>query len=375
MISRSAVRLSCFARPLVALGFAAAALLWLPAPATAQQCECTPSICSAQGFVISLTAYSVDQDNGSSSWTYEICNDDPDTCDCADEYKNRNGVCHDLSHIDISLPALGTCLTENQSLSFAQVGGVTQAQMECSVSEKDPSCDITGTATVDFVAKCNIADGHNLDPGECVSMQLSIAGETPTLGHGGASTVTKAGNQCATDAICGPACDCEVPSTGDSCLTRSPGFWGNHPHITAPFLPITVCGVPLTTLFPGSCASAIEALCVSPGLEANRRLDRNPPYAQLVRQLAAAKLNLRATAANDGACPDVAARIAACEMLCQASKSVISRSGCIEDLDAFNNSLDTMALTPPPFDAPGPAYPALCKAATGNGVVIGKQCP
>jgi hypothetical protein len=118
-----------------------------------------------------------------------------------------------------------------------------------------------------------------------------------------------------------------------------------------------------------------EALCVAPGQEGNKTLDRNPAYAQLVRQLAAAKLNLAATAANGGSCgSEIATRIAQCESLCEANQGTISGSGCIQDLNTFNNSQDTVAITPAPFDNPGPALPAQCQAATGNGIVIGKKC-
>ncbi len=224
------------------------------------------------------------------------------------------------------------------------------------------------------VLKCNVASG-SLDPGECVTVQVTIGGETPNLGSGQIEEVTKAGTLCTSDEICGPACDCseELP---EGCLTRSPGFWGTHPAITSLFLPITVCGVSLTSTSAGSCSSVTEALCVSPGLEANRKLDRNPAYAQLVRQLAAAKLNIAATEANGGSCESVlpAARIAECETKCGGTKQQILNSNCIADLDAFNNSEDTLSTTPPPFDAPGRAEPAECQKANGNCVVISKRC-
>jgi hypothetical protein len=74
----------------------------------------------------------------------------------------------------------------------------------------------------------------------------------------------------------------------------------------------------------------------------------------------------------DGDCgPGIAARIGECEALCGANKNVISGSGCIEDLAAFNESVDGFELTPEPFDSPGPANPAECQAANGNGLVIG----
>jgi hypothetical protein len=212
----------------------------------------------------------------------------------------------------------------------------------------------------------------SLDAGQCVLVQLTVAGEEPTLGPGAVDEVTKAGNKCVTDALCGPSCGCNETK---GCITRTPGFWGTHPGITDDFLPITVCGKTLDSTDAGLCDSVTEALCVAPGSEANKSCDKNPAYAQLVRQLAAAKLNLAATAANGGTCgPHIAAKIATCERLCGATKAVISASGCITDLDTFNNSQDTVTVTPAPFDQPGPADPSQCQAANGNGLVIGKQC-
>ena len=61
-----------------------------------------------------------------------------------------------------------------------------------------------------------------------------------------------------------------------------------------------------------------------------------------------------------------------CEGLCGADHQTISESGCIDDLAAFNESQDTVTMTPAPFDSPGPADPSECREARGNGVVIGK---
>lgn len=341
---------------------AVAGLVFLPAAASAEHADCCDrTICSEQGFEISLVSFHVDPLAGTSTWDYRVCND-----------QLLSGACvppKDLSHVNIDLPGLGQCLTPNQSIQLAQTGGFAQATLACGVSSKDPSCDDIGTPGTDFVAKCDVAGG-DLDPGECVTMRLTIAGEMPTLGSGNASTTTKAGRNCASDCILGPACHrCGVAPPEDQCLTRTAGFWGNHPHISNLFLPVTVCGKPLNKVEAGSCDSATEALCVAPGRESRS----NPAYAQLVRQLTAAKLNLEATSANGGRCGDaVADRIVECEALCGNDQETISTSGCIEDLAAFNESLDTFPFTPPPFDSPGPANPRHCQRANGNGIVIGK---
>jgi hypothetical protein len=100
----------------------------------------------------------------------------------------------------------------------------------------------------------------------------------------------------------------------------------------------------------------------------------NPPYAQMVRQLAAAKLNIQASEANGGGCgSDIANRIAECEALCGASKSEIKASNCVDDLTAFNESADTLGFTPAEFLSPGPANPRECQEARGNGLVIGRK--
>jgi hypothetical protein len=320
---------------------------------------------------------------------------------------------HDLSHIDIVLPGLGECVTDTQEMSISQVGCPScEPQLTCSVSDRDPSCPAELCAPGSGGRFCNDASSNPGSPctnnagcpggrcesvpcepvsspvplkvlkcdvtsgsleGKCVTIRVKIAGEKPTLGPGTVDEVTKASTTCTQDQICGPACDCA--RSDDECLTRTPGFWGTHPHITDLFDPITVCGKTLDTTTAGVCNSDTEALCVSPGGEANRRCDRNPAYTQLVRQLAAAKLNLNASATNGGDCGSaIATRIAECEELCDSGQSRISGSGCIEDLDAFNNSVDTFETTPSPFDSPGPASPAQCQTANGNGVVIGKRC-
>ena len=346
--------------------FAAGAIVALATlPASAQVCTCDSlptGICSAQGFEITLLSYAVDQNAGVSTWDYQVCNDAGVPGDCVPP--------KDLSHIDIDLPGLGSCLSMTQSMTLAQTGGFASAALSCGVSEKDPSCDLFGTKGTDFVAKCDVAGG-NLDPGECVTMRLSIAGETPVLGRGVATTVTKAGPDCFADCIAGPSCEPCAVEPEDACITRTAGFWGTHPHITNLYLPQTVCGQPIDTVLAGSCSSATEAMCVAPGKESKG----NPSYAQLVRQLTAAKLNLAATAAAGGSCdPSLGAFIAGCEALCAADGATIDASGCIDGLAAFNESVDTFGSTPAPFDRPGPANPRECQKANGNKVLIGASC-
>jgi hypothetical protein len=137
-------------------------------------------------------------------------------------------------------------------------------------------------------------------------------------------------------------------------------------------LPIEVCGKQLTTTDAHVCGTS-EAICTSAA-----DLKQNPPSLTLVAQLTAAKLNLAATEATvHGTCEDweyndksIQEWIAYCEEnFCAANKQAISGSGCIEALDAFNNSEDTgFDETPPPFDHPGPAQVDECQKARGNGI-------
>jgi hypothetical protein len=110
--------------------------------------------------------------------------------------------------------------------------------------------------------------------------------------------------------------------------------------------------------FPaGSCNSIMEGLGSIPS-----ELPSNQSYVAMVKQLTAAKLNLNATSAlfSGATCSGfrfqdktIQQWIATCEALCGADKATISNSGCIEALDAFNNSQDTgFTQTPAPFDRP-----------------------
>jgi hypothetical protein len=267
---------------------------------------------------------------------------------------------HGLSHFDILFPELGVaCLDAD-----ADITG------ECSNGNfvlGDGSCFDGGTSQ-SFVAKC---DNTSLQPGECLTMTLTIPGEETGPGLG--VVVSKAGDNCIESCVAGPSCEpCEDNGNGDgACLTRTRGFWGTHPHIADDFLPITVCGTVQDTTDASTCGTS-EALCTNakdrPG---------NPPSLNLVAQLTAAKLNLAATAATvDGTCEDfeyngksIQEWVEHCEAnFCDASKQAISGSGCIEALDAFNNSQDTgFDETPSPFDHPGPAQVDECQKARGNG--------
>ena len=99
------------------------------------------------------------------------------TCsrDCAvDDFRG-------LSHFDVLFPELGTqsCLPEN-----------TQVSGTCSTGNfvlGDGSC-FDGATSDSFVAKC---DNTSLNPGQCLTMTVSIAGEENAPGLGTAVLVSK----------------------------------------------------------------------------------------------------------------------------------------------------------------------------------------
>jgi hypothetical protein len=212
-------------------------------------------------------------------------------------------------------------------------------------------------------------------------MTVSIAGELTGLGLGAAVVVDKESTSCTESCIAGPSCEPCNGGGGDdgACLTRTLGFWGTHPHIAAGYDPVTVCGNVINGQDANTCSTS-EALCSS-----NNDYKSNSPYLQLIAQLTAAKLNLNATAAlfEDATCSgfeyegeSIQEIITRCDTtaICGGNKNTISNSGCIEALDAFNNSQDTgFDVTPAPFDRPGPAQIHQCQAARGNGKAIGKN--
>ncbi len=375
------------------------------------------SVCSDAGFKITLKSYTKapSQDSGSAEYVYEICSPSAGTCSgslrsgeaCLDNAYCQNkgqdsdptAICsrecvvdsfRGLSHFDVVFPNLATsaCLTTSTSISGScaaiDKNSDGTSPVVGSFTLGDSSCfegDSSGT-----VAKC---DGTSIEPGDCVEMTLRIAGETSGLGLGAAVAIDKEATTCTSGCLAGPSCEpCDDDPPGDNhCLTRTIGFWGTHPWIANDYAtvssPVTVCGKPLNckgsssgssnpACGAGSCDSVMEALGSNPGYE----LSANQPYVSLVKQLAAAKLNVKASQAlapaGSPVCVDwtyggktIQQWFESCDTasMCGASKSQISGSGCIEALDAFNNSQDTgFVQTPPPFDRP---------SVGDNGVVVG----
>jgi len=406
-------------------------------------CENLPeSVCSTGGYKITLQSFTPGSGttSGSTSYTYEVCSPPLGVCSgtvrngeaCSDNsFCQKQGQNEDpsatcsrqcavdafrgISHFDVTFPELGTS---------ACLSGTTQGQVtgSCAISVNtsgsasvgsfdlgDGSCFGTpGNPEADQVAKC---DSTTLNPGDCLTMTVNIAGETNGLGLGATVVVDKDANVCNASCIAGPSCDkCNQEPPGSQCLTKTIGFWGTHPWITNDYDPVTVCGKRLVcdgaddgksdpSCLAGSCTSIMEGLGSVGG-----ELPKNSAYVAFIKQLTAAKLNLNATAAlfNGASCGSwtyngntIQEWIAACEGdgintfgVCTAPQSTVSGSGCIEALDAFNNSQDTgFTVTPSPFDRPpvddhdnvSGADPSQFTKAQGNKgdtkLVIGRSVP
>jgi hypothetical protein len=313
------------------------------------------------------------------------------TCTC-DGFADRGSVsssdsadleCQtaDLAVTKVCDPQVGN---ENTvAITYTNTG--TANLVNCTVSDEiylaDDLCPAdVGTGTVTPVSP---ASGIDLAPGQSGTSTGVVFDLT-------ADACNKATVTCEIDGafdstgqpktISGMADDLCTPAS-DGCLTRTPGFWGTHPSVTELFLPVDVCGITTDNVLAATAGSAIEDNCF--GGADFKDNDTSPQQLQLIRQCSAAALNLAATAAGDGNCeadyPGITLTFAdCCSTLCNsgASGSTISDSACIEALDAFNNSNDTMSCPDSPFPfCPGlgsngfHAEPHVCKDATGNGFV------
>ena len=250
---------------------------------------------------------------------------------------------------------------------------LVDCQATDSIFLDDPECPANvGSATPVTVAPAmfNVATGGTqlvlgevgpLDAPACntTSVRCTIEGTTQTI------TRTD-------DAVC-PG---EPPKEG--CLTRTPGFWGNHPFLiesTDPrsldLLPLEVCDTTLTNVNAGNGSSTTEAIC-SVGRDGKIL---GPQLTQLVRQCTAALLNVAASRALEGECltdfPQLGNLLTGCcgdESVCTGDPVPgLSVGECIDRLDAFNNTdPDTLNF---PFRT-GRADPSICQDAKNNGVVV-----
>ena len=179
--------------------------------------------------------------------------------------------------------------------------------------------------------------------------------------------------------------DCVV-RVRDEEICRTPGFWGTHAGIEnrrstnltqtvidAAGGQLSVCGQIIDNTNVGNVNSAVEAMCVRIEGESQR---------QLARQLTAMALNCVVSGGDaDCAGTSVAQLFADADAACIAGSAHSDLSFWIDQVDAFNNGLDSdcherelNALTDifdgiSPF--PGPAgSPGACSQATGNGIKV-----
>jgi hypothetical protein len=175
---------------------------------------------------------------------------------------------------------------------------------------------------------------------------------------------------CSAKVICHPP----DGNGGEGCLTRTPGYWGTHPLVTAEFLPVTSCGLELDSTVAATEGSITEDIC---SVGTDWKVYGSPQEAQLVRQCAAAALNIAASAELGGSCEEElsAERFAECCTTCDLSASAITASECIEDLDEFNNSADTLLADGEEIslchelELTCSADPTQCQASRNNGFI------
>lgn len=250
---------------------------------------------------------------------------------------------------------------------------------------------VTNTGEVDYVA-CEVEDRILENMASCEGVTSGKGGvlvdSDPNgfmLAAGGSQPVTGShqltSDSCNTVSVtCTTEAGTEVPRFAkdecefeerEGCLTRTPGFWATHPHVTAEFLEIEVCGTTLDNVNAGNGHSAIEAMC-SVGRD-GRIL--GPQLTQLVRQCTAAALNIAASQELGGNCssdfPGIDTTFAACcggESICTGETvGDYSVESCITALDFFNNTdPDTLNFS----SETGPAQPKACQDSRNNGIVV-----
>lgn len=211
-----------------------------------------------------------------------------------------------------------------------------------------------------------------------------LTGVTPLLSADACNTVSVT---CTVDGQATPlpaeTADAVCPAPGLGCLTRTPGFWGTHPHLISDelgdprsldLLPLDICGLTIDTTAAFDNRSTTEAIC-SVGQD-GKLYAGGPQQAQLVRQCVAAQLNILATVEGGGNCSTSFPSATFFEDCCGAVSECagddiagVSVASCINGVDAFNNAPDTIA-TFAPFNGPGPAISLLCHDSKNNGVIV-----
>jgi hypothetical protein len=122
--------------------------------------------------------------------------------------------------------------------------------------------------------------------------------------------------------------------------------------------------------------SVTQALCISAKSKYRKVSTAGYNLDTLLRQLVAAKLNVKVTEQNGGSITeehmDV---IAKCNALCTAASTDASAVlSCVSDLDDFNNDLDTLEPTPNDFARPGAAVPTQCQSSRDDQFLFFLYC-
>ena len=298
---------------------------------------------------------------------------------CGDGNLDPGEECDDGNNIDGD-GCNADCMIEEPGLHITKI---CEPQSE---GVNDVSIEVDNTGVLDLT-NCVVTDvlypGSTVCEGESMMVGMETIG---TISAGGSATVSFTVDGLVADSCNKATVTCDVPTggtltkfdddlceVGGLCLTRTPGFWGNRPEITAMFLPVQSCGLTVDEVLPETPVSATEDMCKNPW--DSRANGTSPQQLSLIRACTAAALNFAASAEGGGNCSSHTTDIVevldyCCNALCTAGLpgQMISNTMCIEMVDDFNNSNDTLAPFGP-FVSPGPAAPAYCSESTGNGWV------
>jgi hypothetical protein len=229
--------------------------------------------------------------------------------------------------------------------------------------------DIVGGATAAVVGSGVLADGFDspFDIFKTIAVAITTTSTTSTT----SSTTTTTSSTTTTSTTTTSSTTTTLPPL---CLSRTPGFWGNHPFLitgsdprSLDLLPLEVCGTTLDNTDSGSDTSTTEAIC-SVGTDGKIL---GSQLTQLVRQCTAALLNVAASTELGGDCEGAFPEVdfAGCcgpDSACTGG-GTLSVGECLGQIGGFNESeSDTLSF---PFTT-GPANSRECRASKGNGVVV-----
>jgi hypothetical protein len=245
-----------------------------------------------------------------------------------------------------------------------------------------PAITVPGTISFTAAAGTETHTASGPWPGAPLSSNFTVTGSATLIQSGSTLPITING---ATSVVlsCGGTTTSSTSSTTTTtapplCLSRTPGFWGNHPFLitggdprSLDLLPLDVCGTPLTSVAAFSTVSTTEAIC-SVGTD-GKILGQQET--QLIRQCTAALLNVKTTEVLGGSCEGAFLGLTDLLDACCDGDSVCTGAtvpgftvgSCSDQVDAFN-STESNTITFP-FDT-GPADSSICRASKGNGVVV-----